>query len=136
MPLFYLDSSALVKLVHEEPESGSLLAFLADSDLLTSELVLTEVPRAIRRAAELDPRVPRDALLERAGLLLDAVALVPLDRSVLLAAGTLEGVSLRSLDAIHIATALLVPIDGFVGYDERQAAAARLAGLRTVAPAG
>ena len=51
VPLLYLDSSALVKLVREEPESAALRGFLADADLVSSELVLTEVPRAIRRAA-------------------------------------------------------------------------------------
>jgi hypothetical protein len=43
--LFYLDASALVKLVRAEPETGALRAFLGDADLLSSELALTEVPR-------------------------------------------------------------------------------------------
>ena len=51
MALFYVDASAIVKLVRDEPESDALRAFLADSDIVSSELVLTEVPRAIRRAA-------------------------------------------------------------------------------------
>ncbi len=50
MALFYADSSALVKLVRDEPESPALRAFLMDADLVSCELVLTEVPRAIRRA--------------------------------------------------------------------------------------
>jgi predicted nucleic acid-binding protein len=54
---------------------------------------------------------------------------------VLLAAGAVTEPALRSLDAIHVVVAaILSPIDGFVSYDERQAAAARLAGFRTVAP--
>lgn len=135
VPLFYADASALVKLVWEEPDSKALRAFLAEADLVSSELILTEIPRAVRRAADDDFRLPRDVLLERAGALLDAVALRPLDRPLLLAAGALDEPALRALDAIHVASAVdLGPIDAFVTYDERQAAAARLAGLRTMAP--
>jgi hypothetical protein len=55
---------------------------------------------------------------------------------VLLAAGALSEPALRALDAIHVAAAVdLGPLDGFVSYAERQAAAARLVGLRTFAPA-
>jgi uncharacterized protein len=123
-----------VKLVHDEPESEALRTFLADADLVSSELVLAEVPRAIRRAFAGDASVA-GVLLERAGGLLDAVALLPLDRSLLLAAGALAEPALRALDAIHIAAAIDVsPVDAFVSYDERQSAAARLAGLRTIAP--
>ena len=135
MALFYADSSALVKLVREEPESAALRAFLADAGIVTCELVLTELPRTIRRAVAHDPGLPLDLLIERAGELLDAVALLPLDRPLLLAAGALVEPALRALDAIHVAAAVDVsPLDAFVSYDERQAAAARLAGLRTVQP--
>jgi len=135
--LFYTDASALVKLLREEPESPALRAFLAGADLLCSELVLAEVPRAIRRAAADDPRLPRDVLLARAAELLDALALLPLDRDLLAAAGALDEPALRTLDAIHVIAAIdLSPIDAFVTYDERQGATARLAGLRTMSPAG
>lgn len=137
MALFYADASALVKLVRDEPESAALRRFVADSDLVSCELVFTEVPRAIRRACAHDPELPLDVLMARAGELLDAVALLPVDRTVLAAAGALGEPGLRALDAIHVAAAIdLAPIDGFVSYDERQAAAARLAGLRTIAPTG
>lgn len=135
MALFYADASALVKLVRDEPESDHLRAFLADADLVSSELVLTEVPRAVRRAAARDPRLALDLLVARAGEVIDAVGLLPLDRALLLVAGALSEPALRALDAIHIASAIdLSPLDGFVTYDDRQAAAARLAGLRTVSP--
>lgn len=135
MALFYADASALVKLVRDEPESAPLRAFLADADLVSCELVLTEVPRAIRRAAAEDPRLSLDVLIVRAGELVDALGLRPLDRALLLAAGALAEPALRALDAIHVAAAVdLDPLDGFVSYDERQAAAARLAGLRTFSP--
>jgi uncharacterized protein len=133
--LFYLDASALVKLVREEPESGSLRAFLDGADLVSSELVLTELPRAIRRAVAHDSALPAQRLIERTAELLQAVALLPLDRALLAAAGALVEPALRALDAIHVAAAVdLSPVDAFVGYDERQSAAARLAGLRTVVP--
>ena len=135
MAIFYVDASALVKLVREEAESGSLRAYLAGADLASSELVLTELPRAVHRAAAADPTLPRDLLLGRVGELIDALALRPLDRALLAGAGAIAEPALRALDAIHVASAVdLHPIDAFVTYDERQAAAARLAGLRTMAP--
>jgi uncharacterized protein len=135
VPLFYVDASALVKLVREEPETAALHAFLDDADLVSSQLVLTEVPRAIRRAAAHDPDLPLRALMDRSGSLLDVVALLPLDRALLAVAGAFSEPALRALDAIHVAAAVdLSPIDAFVSYDQRQSAAARLAGLRTVAP--
>jgi predicted nucleic acid-binding protein len=135
VPLFYADASALVKLVRDEPESQPLRAFLGGGDLVSCELVLAEIPRAIRKAAADDPRLPLDRLLSRAAELVDALGLVPLDRELLLVAGALAEPVLRALDAIHVAAAVSVtPIDAFVSYDERQSAAARLAGLRTIAP--
>lgn len=135
MAVFYADASALVKLVREEAESEALRTYLDGADLVSSELVLTEIPRAVRRAAAHDPALPLDLLLERAGELVDAVALRPLDQALLAGAGALAEPALRALDAIHIASAVdLDPFEAFVTYDERQAAAARLAGLRTMAP--
>lgn len=135
MAVVYADSSALVKLVRSEDESGALRAYVEGVDLISSELALTEVPRAIRRAVAIDPALPLDLLLGRAGELLDAIALRPVDRALLAGAGALAEPALRALDAIHVASAVdLGPIEAFVTYDERQAAAARLAGLRTMAP--
>lgn len=135
MSIFYADTSALVKLVREEAESNALRAYLADADLVSSELVLTEIPRAVRRAAAADPALPLDLLLDRAGNLIDALALRPADRTLLAGAGSLTEPALRALDAIHVASAVGIGrLEAFVTYDERQAAAVRLAGLRTVAP--
>jgi predicted nucleic acid-binding protein len=134
--LLYLDASALVKLVRVEPETPALTTFAADADLATCELALTEVPRAARRVAARAPEFALGDLLARTDELFAALALVPLERSLLLAAGALTEPGLRALDAIHVAAAVsIAPLDAFVSYDERQAAAARLAGLRTVAPA-
>ena len=135
MPLFYADSSALVKLIREEPESSALRAFLRGAEVVGCELVLAELPRAARRAAAHDPSLPLESLLGRAGELIDSLALLPLDRGLIAGAGGLAEPMLRTLDAIHVAAAVsLTPLDAFVSYDERQSAAARLAGLRTVAP--
>jgi predicted nucleic acid-binding protein len=135
--VFYADASALVKLVRDEAESDALRAYLAGADLVSSELVLTEISRAVRRAVAHQPLLPIDLLLERAGELIDAVALRPLDRALLAAAGALTEPALRALDAIHVISAVdLRPVEAFVTYDERQAAVARLAGLRTIAPGG
>jgi uncharacterized protein len=135
LPLYYADASALVKLVREEPESEALRSFVVDADLVASELVLVEVPRAIRRAAVHEPRLDVDALAARAIETLEALALVALERHLLVAAGALDEPGLRTLDAIHVVAAVHVsPLDGFVTYDRRQAAAAGLAGLGAVAP--
>jgi predicted nucleic acid-binding protein len=129
-----MDSSALTRLVLDEPESDALRAFVADADLVTCELALTEVPRAIHRAARGAPRLVAE-LIGRTADLLEGVGLAPLWRESLIGAGALQEPALRALDAIHIRSALgLAPIDAFVTYDERQAAAARIAGLRTVMP--
>jgi hypothetical protein len=133
--VFYADASALVKLVRDEAESDALRAYLEGADLVSSELVLAEIPRAVRRAVAQNPELPLALLLERAGELVDVLALRPLDRALLAGAGALAEPALRALDAIHVASAVdLDPIEAFVTYDERQAAAARLAGLRTMAP--
>lgn len=133
--LVYADASALVKLIREEAESSALRNYLAEADLVSSELVLTEIPRAVRRAAAQDRTLPLGLLLERAEELAEAVALHPLDRALLVGAGALSEPALRALDAIHVMAAVdLDPLAAFVTYDQRQAAAARLAGLRTMAP--
>jgi uncharacterized protein len=133
--LYYLDASALVKLIRTEPESATLRAFLAADDLISSELVLTEVPRAIRRAAAAKPTLPLGQLIQRTGELFEAIALLAVDRALLAGAGALAEPALRSLDAIHVASALdAMPLEAFVSYDVGQSAAARLAGLRTMAP--
>lgn len=135
MPLYYVDSSALVKLVLDEPESDALRTFFGDADLVASELVLAEVPRAIHRACAADHHLPVDPLLSRASEVIEAVALHPLDQHTLRQAAAFTEPLLRTLDAIHIAAAVdVAPIDGFISYDERQSAAARLADQRTFAP--
>lgn len=79
--------------------------------------------------------MPLENLIVRVAETLDALALVPVDRALLVAAGAIEEPLLRPLDAIHLAAAVdVLPLDGFVTYDQRQAAVARLVGLPTVRP--
>lgn len=131
MTLLYLDASALVKLVVTEPESSALRAFLGVwPDRLSSAVSLVEVPRALRRARF------GAAERQRAQQLLGRVVLVDVDRRILAAAAALEPAGLRTLDAIHLATALAIREDlgGLVTYDRRRATAAERLDLTVFAP--
>lgn len=129
--MIYLESSAIVKLVVPEPESEALRHQLAPTgEWISSALARVEVLRALRR------RNRTEGALRDAERVLSRIALVPLDERVLDAAAEVGPTTLRSLDAIHLATALsLFGLDSFVTYDQRLFAAASAAGLRTVAPA-
>jgi uncharacterized protein len=130
--LVYLDSSALVKLVLREPESAALMEFLRERpDRVSSALVLAEVPRALRRA-----RVGA-AARRRVREILARVALVDIDRRALAAAAAIDPPTVKTLDAIHLATALALREDltALVTYDRRLAVAAARADLHVQAPA-
>jgi predicted nucleic acid-binding protein len=129
--LLYVDASALVKLVVAEPESDALKDLLtARDDLVTSAVALVEVVRAARRASS------SSAVLARAREVARAVHLLAVDLKILDRAGDLEPATLRTLDAIHLASALSLEADleAMVVYDERLAAAAREAGIPVLAP--
>ncbi len=129
--LVYLDSSALVKLVVREAESDAVRAWLVEhAATVTSALAVTEVRRAVSRLS------PQRGLLDRARLVLDGVALLAVNHDILERAVRLAPKELRTLDAIHIASALSLGTDllAFVSYDDRQGAAARRAGLPLVRP--
>nr|WP_281496898.1 type II toxin-antitoxin system VapC family toxin [Ornithinimicrobium sp. F0845] len=125
-----MDSSALCKLVVEEAQTPALHALLVshDGDLVSSDLARTEV---LRMAGRLDP--PRRA---EARVVLEALVLVPLLTRIAEAAGVIAPPRVRSLDALHLATALELGDDlaGLVTYDERQADAARQLGLTVLGP--
>jgi hypothetical protein len=130
--LVYLDSSALVKLVVAEPESTALAERLREwPQRVSSAVALTELPRALRRAGF------GAAERRRAREVLARLSLVEVDRRILVAAAALEPPALRSLDAIHLATALAVREDlaAVVTYDRRLRAAAQLVHLEVAAPA-
>jgi predicted nucleic acid-binding protein len=125
----YLDSSALVKLAVREPESPALRRYLRRRrPLVSSALARTEVTRAL---LPLGPEAVR-----RGQDVLARVDLARVNDRVLSAAGTLLPADLRSLDAIHLATAQALRSDlaRIVTYDERMAAAARAVGFTVSAP--
>ena len=128
----YLDSSALVKLVVFEPESAALREFLRAHALrMSSALAEVEVRRALSRAGY------GAAESRRATEVLARIALVDVDRRILRSAATLVPRDHRSLDAIHLATALSLGQDlaGIVTYDQRLSNAAIGADLPVWAPA-
>lgn len=135
MAVAYLDASAIGKLAFVEDGSDVLAEYVASCEIVTSDIALTEVTRTARRLAGEFPSTSLGDLLEKIMIAMEEMVLIMVETRTLVRAGALEGTFLRSLDAIHIATARdLGGVDVFVTYDERQAAAARLAGLRTISP--
>ncbi len=129
--MIYLDSSALLKLVFQEHESDVLQDWLAvrpGVPTVSSELAEVEVLRACRRIDA--------AALADARSLLGQLDLVPLAGAVVELAGDVGGPDLRNLDALHLASALLLGADlgTFVAYDHRLLEAAAHAGLETHQP--
>lgn len=129
--LLYLDSSAIVKLVVSEDETAALVDFLAGwPERVSSALAHVEVLRAVARAGEEEPAH------RRAEEVLARISLIRIDDPVLSIASRLEPPELRTLDAIHLATALSVVEDlgGFVTYDGRMSGALSEAGMEALAP--
>lgn len=124
----YLDSSAIVKLVVREPETVRLVeALRADPVVVSSHVAWTEVVIATRRAGRSTARAER---------ILDGIALVPIDEGILREAATLGPKDLRTLDAIHLATAISLRPDvrTMITYDIRQSQAASALGLAVLTP--
>ncbi|MGH3500443.1 MAG: type II toxin-antitoxin system VapC family toxin, partial [Nocardioidaceae bacterium] len=129
--VIYLDSSALMKLVRREDETPALSEWLSvrrEHPMVTSELGRVEVLRAARRAGG---QVPIEA---RA--VVGDLDLVPLDRGVQDLACDIANPPLRTLDALHLASAVLLSdeLTAFVAYDHRLLDAARATGLVVAAP--
>lgn len=125
---WYLDTSAFLKLVIAEDESTAMRAwFAANATCWSSQLLRTEALRAAHRLA-IDDRVVDEAL--------DAVSLVLPGPATFLAAGSLKSSALRSLDALHLATAqeLGDDLQGLVAYDARMIEAAEVASMSVVTP--
>jgi predicted nucleic acid-binding protein len=125
----YLDSAAIVKLVHAENETHALREWLderIDSPWTSSALLEVEAFRALARyAPEAASRLPP---------VLDLMNLVDVDTGIRILAQTVRPATVRSLDAIHLATALRVRPASFVTYDKRLADAARDTGLSVEMP--
>jgi uncharacterized protein len=125
----YLDTSGFIKLVRSEPESVPLREEIASSDaLVSSALLLVEGRRAAARYGAL--------ALVRAHSALATITLLPLDDAVLERAAGLRSPELRSLDALHLATALELAanLDRFYCYDRRLADAAAMLGIEVRSP--
>ena len=128
--VWYLDSSAIVKLVAEEHETQALLRFLRPREtLVSSALATTEVTRAVLPLG--------DAFIRRARDVLGRFELVRVSNEILADAGHLEPATLRSLDVIHLATASLFEetLGGLVTYDRRMYEAAESLGWGVHQPA-
>jgi predicted nucleic acid-binding protein len=130
--LIYLDSSALIKLVRPERETNALERYLDTraQPHVASELVITEVRRALRRR-----RSPKEHF-ETANRLLDRLTLLPVSRWVLEHAAEIRDQHLRSLDAIHLASAqrLRSSLTVLITYDGRMTVAAAAAEVPTETP--
>lgn len=128
--LLYLDSSALVKLVVEEAETRALESAIAGfGESVSSIVAAVEVPRAARRAGVADVEARADRLVSKLDLL-------ELTEQIVTRSAALDPPALRTLDAIHLASALSLgaELDAFAAYDERLTAAASAAGLNVVSP--
>ena len=128
--MFYLDTSAAVKLVVVEKGSKALREWLAsrDGQIASSDLLRTELLRTTRRAA------PEQMVQARA--VLDSLILVTMSTAVFERAAMLEPGVLRSLDALHLAAALEFgdELEGIITYDHRQVEACRVLGISVVRP--
>ncbi len=130
--MIYLDTSAFLKTVLAEPQSAPLDTYFGTFDaprFVSSALLAVEARRSVLRN---DP-----AALPRTDLALLRVEQVELSAGVLETASRLPDPVLRTFDAIHVATAVLIreDVDVLVSYDERMLAAAAAHGLATAAPA-
>ncbi|MDX6295264.1 MAG: uncharacterized protein QOH50_4339 [Kribbellaceae bacterium] len=130
--MIYLDTAALVKLVRREVASDALVDWIGDHPdemLVSSTLAEVELPRALRRT--------EPALLAAVPALLGRIAVYEIDDLVRATAAAYDDPLIRSLDAIHLATADAVlgdDLTAFVSYDRRLLAAATALGLSTTSP--
>lgn len=133
MSVFYVDTSAAIKLLREEKHSIAFARFYdenPDASWVSSALLRIELMRAVNRA---DP-----ALLPDARELLAAFDVIGIDDDIVESAMNEPDRALRSLDAIHLSTARIVgaELTGLVTYDDRLARAASEAGMSVLAPGG
>jgi predicted nucleic acid-binding protein len=129
--LYYADTSAVIKLLAEESHSAAFAAFYdahGDAEWVSSALLRIEVARAVGRA--------RPALMPEARELLLAFSYVAIDDEIIDGAMNEPDRGLRSLDAIHLATARIFgeDLDAIVSYDDRLLGAAADAGIAALSP--
>jgi len=131
--VIYLDSSAIVKMIRREAESRDLVEWLnrRNEPAVTSVLAEVEVPRALRRSSP--------AHVAAIAAVLARISRIEMDAAVRATAGAYVTDALRSLDAVHLATAEVLVASGksvsaFVTYDTRQAGAVEPTGIRVETP--
>jgi hypothetical protein len=133
--VIYLDSAAVIKLVRQEEHSAELVSWLnaqGDLPLVSSSLIEVEVPRALRRAAP-QALIGVPAVAGR-------IFRLEIDATVRATAAAFTEPTLRSLDAIHLATAHVLAnesgaaLAAFVTYDRRLLDSAKQSGLPTASP--
>ena len=136
--MIYLDSAAVVKLVHAEVHSAALREFLdrhTEVEWVSSALVEVETYRALSRATA---AVGTPTVVNEFHALLDLIVRIEIDPGVRIRTQTVSPPAARSLDAIHLATGLRLrdrgQLTSFVTYDKRLADAASAAGLTLDAP--
>lgn len=123
----YVDTSAMVKLISDEPESDAIRSYLDEGHVVASNDLLETELRRIGMRLGLD-----QVLITR---VLDGVTLASLEREQFRDAGMFPQPGLRSLDALHLASALSIEASAMLSYDVRLAEAARAHGLAVIAPA-
>lgn len=127
---WYIDTSALAKLVVAEEETPALMTWFAQNERnpVSSDLARTELLRTVRRVAPDQVVRARDVL--------EAVTLIQVTTAMFEQAGLLEPTLLRTLDAVHLSAAIALgdDLEGLVTYDDRLAQAARSNAIRVIAP--
>ena len=128
--VFYLETSAAVKLIVQEPETEAMLGWVQhhSDGVVSSDLTRTELLRAVRRDAP--------ARTDEASRLLERARVVDLPTDVFEKAAVLDPAILRTLDALHLAAAMEfgAELEGMVTYDDRLASAAAAHGITVVSP--
>ncbi len=129
MKLAYVDSSALVKLVLDEADAGAMRRWYVEAERIACSIIgAVETRRAAARKVDAPGHL---------NTILRTVVTLDLDDILAGTASAIAPVGLRTLDAIHLATALAIrtELDAFVTYDDRLAEAARAVGLPVIRPA-
>jgi predicted nucleic acid-binding protein len=126
----YVDTSAAAKLLIDEPESRGVATYLdklaADNVSLVSSILLETELRRLAMRHNLSQTLVSE--------ILHRFDLIEPDRAIFVEAGLLPGTHLRTLDALHIATAVRVGANAIVGYDTRHLDGARELGISVVTP--
>ncbi|WP_125614709.1 PIN domain-containing protein [Specibacter cremeus] len=128
MATWYMDTSAALKLIVEEPESAALAEAIdaAGPSLVACRLLETEMRRAAQRAPSI--------YQEHVSAFLEGIDLYEMPAPLFLQAGLLPGEHLRSLDALHLAAAIALDVDAIVTYDDKLGDHARSVGVAVVQP--